>query len=94
MFINDEDETVSSRDEGFQSDEFRGGKFSNQAARKQGNEANGRVVTTEKAKEDRPKELRKVVGEIMILNVQGKTATAVIVRTSQEMHTGDWVEFQ
>jgi len=33
LFINDEDETIQARDEGFQSDEFRGGKFSHQAAR-------------------------------------------------------------
>jgi len=34
LFVNDEDETLGARDEGFQSDEYRGGKFSNQAARK------------------------------------------------------------
>jgi Flagellar assembly protein T, C-terminal domain len=94
LFVNDEDESVSARDESFQSDKYRGGKFSNQAARKSGDEANGKVVTTEKAKEDRPADLRKVVGELVILSVQGKTATAVIVRTAQEIHTGDWVELQ
>ncbi len=94
LFINDEDESVSARDEGFQSNEYRGGKFSNQAARKKGDEAKGRVVTTENAKEDRPKDLRKVVGELVILSVQGKTATAVITRTGQEIHTGDMVELQ
>jgi len=87
-------ETVSARDEGFQSDEYRGGKFSNQAGRKRGDEAKGRVETTRKAKEARPQDLRKVVGEMVILNVTGKTATAVIVRTAQEIHTGDWVEVQ
>lgn len=87
-------ETVSARDEGFQSDEYRGGKFSNQAGRKRGDEAKGRVETTRKAKENRPQDLRKVVGEMVILNVTGKTATAVIVRTAQEIHTGDWVEVQ
>lgn len=94
LFISDEDESVSARDEGFQSDEYRGGKFSNQAARKKGDETKGRVVTTEKAKLDRPQDLRKVVGELVILSVQGKTATAVIVRNAQEIHTGDWVELQ
>lgn len=93
LFISDEDETVSARDEGFQSNEYRGGKFSNQAARKSGDQARGRVVTTEKAKEGRPA-LRKIVGELVVLNVKEKTATAVITRTAQEIHTGDWVEIQ
>lgn len=87
-------ESVSARDEGYQSDEFRGGKFSNQAARKKGDKARGRVTTTADAKEDRPSGLRKVVGELVILNVNGKTATAMVVRTAQEIHTGDWVELQ
>lgn len=92
-FNNDEDESVSARDSGFQSFEYRGGRFSNQAARKSGENARGRVVTTEKAKEDRPF-IRKVVGEMIVLNVKEKTATAVIVRNAQEIHTGDYVEVQ
>ena len=87
-------ETVSAREEGFQSDEYRGGKFSNQAGRKRSNDADGRVETTEKAKSERPDDLRKVVGELVILNIREKTATAMIVRTAQEIHTGDWVELQ
>ncbi len=92
-FSGDWGESVSARDEGFQSFEYRGGRFSNQAARKSGNEAKGRVVTTERAKDDRPR-IRKVVGEMVILNVKERTATAVITRTAQEIHTGDWVEVQ
>jgi hypothetical protein len=94
LFENDEDESLSAREAGFQSEEFRGGKFSNQAPRKSGSRANGRIVTTEKAKEGRPAGLRKVVGELVILNVKEKTATAVITRTAQEIHTGDRVELQ
>ena len=94
LFISDEDESVAARSEGFQSDEYRGGRFSNQAARKSGEHARGKVVTTEKAKEDRPGNLRKVVGEMVILNVKERTATAVITRTAQEIHPGDWVEVQ
>lgn len=94
LFENDEKESVSARDEGFQSDRYRGGKFSNQAARKSGEQARGKVVTTEDAKRDRPQNLRKVVGEVVILNVKEKTATAVITRTAQEIHTGDYVEMQ
>lgn len=87
-------ETLSARDEGFQSDIFRGGKFSNQSPRKKGEKATGKIETTAGAKENRPGNLRKVVGELVILNVQGKTATAMVVRTAQEIHTGDWVELQ
>ncbi len=94
LFENDEDESVPARDENFQSNEYRGGKFSNQAARKSGSKAEGRVVKTDKAKEGRQKGLRKVVGELVILNVKEKTATAVITRTAQEIHTGDSVELQ
>jgi len=94
LFVNDEDESVSARDEGFQSDEYRGGRFSNQAARKSGEQARGKVVTTEEAKKDRPQGLRKIVGEVVILNVKEKTATAIITRAAQEIHTGDMVEMQ
>lgn len=93
IFTKVMDESVSARDEGFQSDTYRGGKFSNQAARKTGEKANGKVETTAKAKEGRPF-IRKVVGEIVILNVKEKTATALITRTAQEIHTGDYVELQ
>ena len=94
LFKKSAGETVSARDEGFQSDQYRGGKFSNQAPRKSGERAEGRVVTTREAKRGRPAGLRKVVGELVILNVKGKTATAIITRTAQEIHTGDNVELQ
>lgn len=94
LFEKVEDESVSARDEGFQSDEYRGGKFSNQAARKKGELARGKVVTTENAKSRRPEGLRRILGEMIVLNVKEKTATAVIVRTASEIHTGDRVELQ
>jgi hypothetical protein len=94
LFKKSADESVSARDEGFQSDRYRGGKFSNQAARKSGERAEGRVVTTKEAKRGRPEGLRKIVGELVVLNVKGKTATAIITRTAQEIHTGDNVELQ
>ena len=87
-------ESVAARDDGFESEEYRGGRFSNQAGRKSGAKANGRVITTKRAKRNRQANLRNVVGEIVILNVKEKTATAVIVRTAQEIHTGDNVELQ
>jgi hypothetical protein len=86
-------ESVSARDLGYHSLQYKGGKFSNQSARKSGDEASGRVVTTKKAKNGRP-DLRKVVGEGIIVNVKEKTATVVITRTAQEIHTGDSVEIQ
>lgn len=92
-FFYGPDESVSARDYGYESLTYKGGKFSNQAGRKSGDHAGGRVVTTRRAKEGRP-DLRKVVGEMVILNVKERTATAVITRTVQEIHTGDWVEVQ
>lgn len=88
------EETLSSRDEGFQSNRFRGGKFSSQSARKAGETATGEVVKSEEVKSRRPNNLREVVGEMVILNVKEKTATAVITRTATEIHTGDNVEIQ
>ncbi|MFN6965074.1 MAG: hypothetical protein ACK4S4_15105 [Pyrinomonadaceae bacterium] len=93
-FDNDEDESVSARQDGFQSFEYRGGKFSNQAGRKYGSQADRKVVTTEEAKKYRPSGLRKVVGEAVVLNVKERTASVLITRTSQEVHTGDYVEAQ
>jgi hypothetical protein len=37
---------------------------------------------------------RKIVGEMVIIDVQTRTATAIITRTVGEVHTGDWVEIQ
>jgi hypothetical protein len=87
-------ESVSARDYGFESDTYKGGKFSNQAKRKSGDRADGKEVTTRGVRNERPAGLRKVVGEAVVLNVREKTATIVITRTGQEIHTGDWVEIQ
>ena len=93
VFFGDWGESASARDEGFQSFEYRGGRFSNQTPRKKGDNARGKVETTEAAKDGRPF-IRKVVGEMVILNVKERTATAMITRNAQEIHTGDWVEVQ
>ena len=92
-WIGDWGESASARDE-FDSFEYRGSRFSNLAARKSGEKAGGKVVTTGRAKESRPDFIRKVVGEMVILNVKERTATAVITRSAQEIHPGDWVEVQ
>ena len=94
IFDKIKDESVNARSRDYQSDEYRGGKFSNQAARKSGDQARDKVVTTESAKSRRPDNIRRVVGELVILNVKEKTATAMVVRASQEIHTGDYVELQ
>jgi len=93
LTLTPQKESASARDEGFQSDVYRGGKLSNQAGRKGGDKAHSGVVTTYDAKLGRPF-LRKVVGEAVVLNVKEHTATVVITRTAQEIHTGDWVEIQ
>ncbi len=93
LFQYPQKEEVGTRDWGYQSEVYAGGKFSNQAARKSGDRATGNTVTTRDAKKGRP-QLRKVVGEAVVLNVKERTATVVITRTAQEIHTGDWVEIQ
>ena len=75
--------SVTSRDYGFQSDEYKGGKFSNQSSRKAGDKADGQEVRTLDIRNDRPQYLRKVVGEAVVLNVKEKTATIVITRTAR-----------
>ncbi len=81
-------------DDGNESDRYRGGEFSNKTARPKGKNAGGKSVTTEDAKSRRPQGLRKVVGELVILNVMERTATALVVRNASEIHTGDRVEIQ
>jgi hypothetical protein len=54
----------------------------------------GETVKTIKLKRSRPPVPRKVVGELVVLRVEGRTATAVVTRTAQEIHTGDAVEVQ
>jgi hypothetical protein len=86
-------------EEGYASDKYRGGTFSQQAQRSRdvrddsGLYVHSPTKTTE-IKDGRPKMPRKVVGEAMIVNVQQRTATAIIVRSVQEVHTGDYVQLQ
>ena len=92
-FENDEKDSVAAHVSDFGSFEYKGGGFSSQAGHKSGENARGKVVNQERAKDGRP-EIRKVVGELVVLNVKERTATAMIVRNAQEIHTGDWVEVQ
>lgn len=94
------EEIAISQSGGFESDRYHGGKFSNQSQRTK-DYTNTRGVffknepmTTHEIKRDRPPMPRKIVGELVILNVQTRTATAIITRVAQEVHTGDFVELQ
>jgi hypothetical protein len=91
----DEELAVNAR-EGFESRHYKGGKFSNKATRVKdpNGSINGPTVRTPEIKRERPALPRKVVGELVVLNVQSRTATAVITRVAQEVHTGDFVELQ
>lgn len=80
---------------GFESEVYRGGQMSNQAPRVKyppGDSVKGPIQTTARLKDRRPKLPRKNVGELVVLNVQRRTATAIVTRAVQELHTGDYVE--
>lgn len=94
LFDHAEKEALTVRERNFQSGKYRGSEFSHQAPRMSGSQAEGSIVTSEEAKSRRPKNLRRVIGEIVVLNVKEKTATAMVVRATQEIHTGDFVELQ
>jgi hypothetical protein len=94
LFIPADNDTVAASNVGFETSTFRGGQFSNQAPRRSGDQAGGRTESQGNAKDKRPSQLRKVVGELVVLNVKERTATAVVVRTGNEIHTGDYVEVQ
>lgn len=90
-----EEEVTPTASYGFESEIYRGGKVSISAPRVQRpNETgiHGPMQTTAKVKRQRPALPRKNVGEMVILNVQKRTATAIITRAVQELHTGDYVE--
>ncbi len=98
----DNEESARNRATGFQSDRYRGGGFSNQASRAKDSTAfrdtegryRYRPITSREVKRHRPLMPRKIVGELVIIDVQTRTATAIITRVASEVHTGDWVEIQ
>ncbi|HET6974911.1 MAG TPA: hypothetical protein VFI24_01200 [Pyrinomonadaceae bacterium] len=98
----DNEEMARNRATGFQSDRFRGGGFSNQATRAKDSTAfvnsegryRHRPITTREVKGHRPSMPRKIVGEMVVIDVQARTATAIITRVASEVHTGDRVEIQ
>ena len=98
----DNEEMARNRATGFQSDRYRGGGFSMQASRAKDSTAfvksegryRYRPITSKEVKDHRPPMPRKIVGEIVVIDVQARTATAIITRVTGEVHTGDWVEIQ
>src|SRR5215213_7567053 len=98
----DNEEMARNRATGFQSDRYRGGGFSNQASRAKDEtafvNAEGRYryrpITSKEVKKHRPPMPRKIVGEMVVIDVQRRTATAIITRVVSEVHTGDRVEIQ
>ncbi|MDX6709095.1 MAG: hypothetical protein QOH96_111 [Blastocatellia bacterium] len=98
----DNEESARGRATGFQSDRYRGGGYSMQAQRAKDStglvNSEGRYrykpITTKQIRRDRPALPRKIVGEMVIIDVQARTATAIITRAVLELHTGDWVEVQ
>jgi opacity protein-like surface antigen len=92
---SDQKESVSARDDGFRSERFSSGGFSILAPRRKvTGESTGSIVTRREAKTRRPAGLRQVVGELVVLNVKERTATALITRNAMEIHPGDRVELQ
>jgi hypothetical protein len=95
------EEFAVDKSKGFGSEKFKGTRFSNQSQRTKDYAGQrdkgiyfGPAITTREVKGRRPPVPRKVVGELVILNVQTRTATAIITRIAQEVHTGDFVEVQ
>lgn len=90
------DEIAANSRGGFESDKFKGGSFSIQAQRVKdvNGSKSGDTVKTSAIKRSRPAVPRQVVGEMVVLRVEGRTATVVVTRVVQEIHTGDAVEVQ
>ncbi len=98
----DNEEMARNRATGFQGDRFRGGGFSSMASRAKDSTAfinsegryRHRPITSKEVKDHRPLMPHKIVGELVVIDVQTRTATAIITRVTGEVHTGDWVEIQ
>ena len=94
------EEIARSQSSGFESDRYKGGKFSilSQRTKDYSNTPGvffkNEPMTSTEIKKRRPSLPRKIVGEMVILNVQTRTATAVITRIAEEINTGDFVEVQ
>lgn len=77
-----EDHIVNRRSDGYESDRYRGGDVSVQAAR----------VPRKDVLARRPPIPRKVLGELVVIKVEKNSSVAMITRTTSEVNIGDWVE--
>ncbi len=77
-----DDDVVIRQSGGYQSDHYKGGILSNDHP----------LENRQRVKDTRPAIPQKILGELVIIAVQGKTASAVITRVVQEVHTGDYIE--
>ncbi|MEJ7615563.1 MAG: hypothetical protein WKF30_01000 [Pyrinomonadaceae bacterium] len=92
-----DDDIVVAATGGFQSDVFKGGKFSNQAYRVRNpdrNQPGGPTTNFPDVRRRRPPIPDRVIGEIIITSVQERTSTGIIQRVIEEIHPGDDVERQ
>jgi hypothetical protein len=88
-------EIAHNKSRGFESERFRGGKYSINAQRvKDPVGGEDSLTNTLEVKRRRPQLPRKIVGEMIVIGVETRTAKAVITQTAQEIHTGDYVEVQ
>lgn len=98
MNRRDGEELGPNREDGFSSTSYRGGGFGGMANRANDKNGDGRYsnkpISSREVKKHRPLMPRKIVGEMVIIDVQTRTATAIITRVAGEVHTGDWVEIQ
>jgi hypothetical protein len=95
-FVKSGGEIAGNASRGFESDEFKGGGFALPSKRVKDVDGSkyGATVKTPSIKRRRPPVPRLVVGEVVVLRVEGRTATALVTRVAQEVHTGDAVEMQ
>lgn len=91
---HNEEETMKATELGYSGNTRTYGEYSSQAPRVEGSQAEVDIRTSVEAKRNRPANLRKIVGEMVIVNVKERTATALITRNVQEIQTGDFVELQ
>ncbi len=96
LIVKQVDEITANARRGYESEHKRGGQFSNQAQRVKDVDGSmyEETVKTSEIQKRRPAVPRRVLGELVVLHVEGRTATAVVTRVAQEIHTGDHVEVQ
>lgn len=82
--ILEDDDDWPAKDEFFRDERYKGDEFSLIKGKKDRDD----VI------ENRKGLPRKVVGELMIIRVEEKAATAVLLRTTQEVTLGDYVELE